>query len=58
MVIMTSVYGADTDGKGWYQEVWKSGKHFQIALAVLVSPIVWFAVIWLRLMYPIWDGLL
>lgn len=57
MLFAYFTYGHDTDGHGWYQELWESDSIFDRALAILLAPIYFPLKGFLNFAYPLWAGL-
>lgn len=56
VLFMQYTYGDDTNGKGWYQELW-DGNIFEWMLAVILWPVYMTLKNMVNILYPFWEEL-
>lgn len=56
VLFMLHAYGEDTNGEGWYQELW-DGNIFEWALAIILWPVFMILKNLVKVLYPFWEEL-
>ncbi len=56
MFFVYYLYGNDSNGSGWYQQLW-DGNWFQWTLAVILAPIFIPLRVIMNFLYPFWEEL-
>jgi len=57
ILFLLSTYGEDTNGTGWYQDLWSKKNIFSMTLAFLLFPIYFLATRTLLFLYEPWEKL-